>query len=269
MITDRKEDLAVAGTTCCYVGLVPEELQELLSVEQVGGGVVDWSRSSPLLQHVELSDLLIIDQPRSAQGIGESDYESRGYEVLIYGERGPLLLLKRDGARLLFYFMFHSDRSTLPYRVGFPVLVSNLVQVARDQAGLAEAHGRRTGILQNVSVRPNRTYEIRGPDGRTRVGKSDGAGVLSGIPAPRVGYYSISSEDGDVRARVGASLLAASETALESVEEIHFAEELSVAASTVAPGTDRSLWSVIAMLAFCIFLGEWWYFNRNPGGTVV
>jgi len=267
VITNREEDLALEGTTCCYVGLVPEDLRELVSVEEGGARVVDWSRSSPLLQHVELNDVVIADQPRSGQDVGESDYEGRGYEVLIHGESGPLLLQKRDRAKLLFNFLFHSDHSTLPYRVGFPVLVSNLVQVAREQAGLAEAHGRRTGILSGVLVQPERTCEIRGPEGETRVERSDEAGVLSGVPAPRVGYYDI-SEGGKLQSRIGASLLAASETKLERVEEIKFAEDLSVAASSVAPETDRPLWSVLAIVAFCVLLGEWWYFNRDPRGTL-
>ena len=283
VVTDREEDLGVEGTTCCYVGLVPEDLVELLSVYPPGlpdeaERVVDWNRSSQLLQHVELGDVLIGPQeegpasstPRDSQGlsVGDSDYEGRGYEVLVHGESGPLLLQKRDRAKLLFHFLFHTDRSTLPYRVGFPVLVSNLVQVAREQAGLAEAHGRRTGVLQDVSVQPGRTYGIRGPEGETRVERSDAAGVLSGVPALRVGYYDI-SEGGKLERRVGASLLSASETRLERVEEIQFAEELSVAASSVAPKTDRPLWSILAVAAFCVLLGEWWYFNRDPIGTPV
>ena len=42
--------------------------------------MVDWRRSSPILQHVELSDTVILDQPRSADGVTEADYEKRGMD---------------------------------------------------------------------------------------------------------------------------------------------------------------------------------------------
>jgi hypothetical protein len=191
VVTDRTGDFAIEGKTCCYVGLIPDDLQALVSVGQEGAGVVDWRRSSPLLQHVELGDLAILDEPRSHEGVSEHDYENLGYEVLIHGDRGPLLLQKRAGDRLLFYFLLHTDRSTLPYRIGFPVLVANLVQMAMDQAGLAEAHSIRSGVLPDLLVEPNRAYEIKGPDGRTRAAQSNEAGMLSGIPAPQVGYYTV------------------------------------------------------------------------------
>ncbi len=267
VVTDREADLPIEGRTSCYVGVVPEDLRELVSVEQAGAQIVDWQRSARLLQHAELADLAIFDRPRSAEGVRTDNYESLGYEVLADGDGGPLILQKQEGDRLLFFFLFHTDRSSLPYRVGFPVIVRNLAQIAMEQAGLAEAQSVKTGVLPGLTVRPGRTCEVRGPDGRARTQQSGPDGLLSGLAAPRVGLYQV-FESGQLRARVGASLLASSETVLERVEELEFDEGLSVAASTAGPRADRSLWPMFAMLAFCVLAGEWWYFHRRPGGGV-
>jgi hypothetical protein len=213
---------------------------------------------------VELSDLVILDRPHSAEGVSDGDYERRGYEVLVHGDGGPLMLQKREGGRLSLCLLFHTSRSTLPYRVGFPVMVSNLVQLAMEQAGLAEGAGSRTGVLRDLLVQPDRLYEVQGPDGPAAAAKSDANGILSGVPALRVGRYSVRT-GGRVEASVGASLLAPAETVLASAEEIQFDEGLSVSAAGVMQ-TDRPLWSAFAMLAFGFLMGEWWYYHRRPGG---
>ena len=264
-ITDQEADLAISAPTRLCLGLVPSDLKDLVAIGREGGQVVDWRRNAPLLRHVELSDLLILDQPRSKANVQALDYETRGYDILADGDAGPLLLEKRRGDEVGYWLLIHTDRSTLPYRVGFPILVSNLVQIALERAGLAKAEAVQTGILPHVTLAPNRTYKVRGPAGAERDEQSDEHGLVAGIPAPRAGLYRI-EEDGDVRARLAASLLSPRETRLASVEQIQFHEELSVAAATAPVRADRSLWWTLGLLAFGVLLGEWWYFQRRPGG---
>ena len=265
VITDREEDLAIAARTYLTVGFVPAELRALVSIEPNGTQVVDWRRNATLLQHVELSDLILLDRPVSKAGIRALDYEGLGYEILAEGQRGPLLLEKRRGQDVLCHLLFHTDRSTLPYRIGFPILVSNLVQSAMDQAGLARAQGARTGVLPPIPLKPDRAYAVTGPEGDTRDERSDGQGLLAGIPAPKVGQYRV-TDAGSEAARVGASLFSPTETALAGVEAIEFNEELSVGASKEPLRTDRPFWWTLAAVAFCVLLGEWWLFQRRPGG---
>ena len=265
VISDREQDLALDAATRLYVGLVPPDLRDLLTVEEKECAVVDWRRSSPILQHVEMTDLVIVDHPQLAEGAESTDLESRGYETLVYGDSGPLLLQKREGDRLTLLLLFHTDRSTLTYRVGFPVLVSNVVQAAMEQSGLVEVRAVQTGILPPLALDPNRSYVVHDPEGETRSVSTDATGMLSGVPARHVGAYAV-SEGGRVRARLGAGLLSASETTLPCVDEIYFDEELSVEAAGAAPRTDRALWPTLALLGFCLLMGEWWYFHRRPGG---
>ncbi|HUT37281.1 MAG TPA: BatA and WFA domain-containing protein [Planctomycetota bacterium] len=265
VITDREDDLALGARTLLTVGLVPAELSALVAIDQQGTQVVDWRRNATLLQHVELSDLILLDRPVSKEGVRALDYEALGYEILADGQRGPLILEKRRGQDVLGHLLFHSDRSTLPYRIGFPILVSNLVQAAMDQAGLAKAQGARTGVLPPIALKPERGYVVEGPDGDTREEKSDKQGLLGGIPAPRVGSYRV-AEGGTEAARIGASLLSPTETQLAGVEAIEFNEKLTVAASAEPRRADKPFWWTLALVAFGVLLGEWWLFQRRPGG---
>jgi len=267
VITDREEDMAMSARTYLTVGFVPPELKPLVAIEQKGTEVVDWRRNATLLQHVELSDLIVLDRPASKEGVRPLDYESQGYEILAEGQRGPLLLEKRRGQEVFYHLLFHTDHSTLPYRIGFPILVSNLVQAALDQSGLAKAQGVRTGVLPPLPLKPGRAYAVEGPDGATRHETSDKQGLLAGIPAPKVGPYRV-TEGGSDAAKLGASLVSPTETQLAGVEAIEFNEKLSVAASQAPLRTDRPLWWTLAVIAFAVLLGEWWLFQRRPGGFV-
>jgi Ca-activated chloride channel family protein len=265
VISDRADDLALPGTTRLYVGVIPDDVAPLLTVTDEGTSVVDWDRGTPLLRHVELAETTILERVAAAEEVTEDDFENLGYQVVVHGVGGPLLLRRPPGESLDLYLLFHTDRSTLPYRVGFPVMVSNLVRLAMAQAGLAEAQAERTGVLPRLALTPAARYEVTGPDGDGRVVETDSLGVLAGVPAPRVGLYTVSS-GGEAEARVGASLLSPLETTLVSAETVQFDEDLSVVASSDRRLADQALWPIALMLAFVTLLGEWWYFHRRPGG---
>lgn len=265
-ISDRPEDLAVEAKVSLLVGIVPEELQPLVSVTTGYAEIVDWQRSDRFLQHVELQDVQITDQPVLATGAGTADFEQLGFEVIAHGRTGPLMLKKRTGERLAYYLLFHPDRSTLPYRVAFPILVVNAVQIALQESALAEVRARSTGLLPERTLVADRTYEVVGPGGQQQTVVSQPNGVLSGVPASDVGQYQV-REGGKTVARIGVSLLAPLETSLVGVDELQF-RELSVGAAESTLKSDHPFWPVLSLLAFGLLLVEWWYFQRRPGGAI-
>ncbi|MBC8011403.1 MAG: VWA domain-containing protein [Burkholderiales bacterium] len=266
VITDDADDLAYPARTRCLIGLVPEELKALVTVKSENTTAIDWRRESPLLQHVQLGDVVFMDQPVSAATAKDDAFANLGYEILAQGPRGPLIVERTDGDALLIALLFHTDRSTLPYRVGFPIFVSNVVQAALKQSGLAEAAAARTGVLPPLTLAPNRAVHITGPDRFARDERTDDRGQLTGIPAPRAGDYTIT--DGTAAPRhIGASLLSPAETSLAAVTQIEFADQLTVAATTAVPKADRSLWWLLACTGFVVLLVEWWWFQRRPGAA--
>lgn len=266
VVTDRERDAPIEASVRLTLGFVPPDAGRLLSLSDAACEVVDWRRHHALLAHVELGDLLVLGTPVSREGISEGDYENAGFEVLAHGPRGPLLLERREPGRVRYHLLFHPDRSTLPYRIAFPILLSNLASIAREQAGLSEVRGARTGVLPPLAVSRKAACRVEGPAGLSLAREASEDGTLAGVPAPSAGVYRVFA-GGSERARIGASLLSASESALEGVDKIRFNEEVSVSAAAGPLEADRSLWLPLAALAFLLLLAEWWLFQRRPAGV--
>ena len=122
----------------CSVGFVPSELDKLVSIVSGDANVVDWRRESPLLHEVTFTDVVLMDDPRNAADVTEASYANLGYEVLAHGPQGPLMLDRQDGDNLREHLLFHTDRSTLPYRV------EGLGGFRRDER--SDEHGQLTGV---------------------------------------------------------------------------------------------------------------------------
>ncbi|HEV3298326.1 MAG TPA: VWA domain-containing protein [Planctomycetaceae bacterium] len=265
VVSDRLDDEKIDSGVALYVGFVPKDLAKLVSVGKGSIDVVDWERSSPLLAHVTLSEVTGVEQPRSAEGVRDGDFEKQGYAVLASGRTGPLMLERRVGVRLEYYLLFHPDRSTLPFRVGFPILAANLLEIGRLQAGLAEVRGSRTGVLPPLQLKPRTTYRVAGPQGGVVDMAANESGVLNGVSALSIGQYRV-SEGGTEAARVGVSLLDSMETSLAAVKQLRFKENQEVAATSDRIDADRPLWPTFALAGLGLLLVEWWYFQRRPGG---
>ena len=249
-----------------FIGVIPDELEDLVTQEDDFADVIDWNRTAPLLRHVQLREVQIGQKLIYADGAGDADLEERGFEVLVAGASGPLVLQKREGLEVSFWFLFHTDRSTLPYRVSFPVLVSNVVDTALRQASLSEVQSAPTGVLPPLHLEANREYVVRAPDGEESRLTSTTTGLLTGAPAGSVGRYDV-LDSGELVASVGTGLLSPQETTLTAVEELRFTE-LNVAtgeAEITMLDSDRPLWWLLALLAFVFLLVEWWYFQRARG----
>ena len=244
------------------VGAVPEDLKSMIHVEETSGEVVDWDRHCRLLEHVLLSDMVLAEEPQTAAGVDDGALEALGYDILAHGRRGPLILKKVLGSQVQYFVLFDTDASTLPYRVGFPVLVSNLLRVAIRQAGLAEVAAQKTSTLRLHDLSSESEFVVRNPRGDSRTTTSDEHGSLTGISAPYAGWYEV-LEDGSRVARVGASLLDSQETSLATVDEIQF-REVPVSAATSEVRTDFPLWEYLTIFAFAALLFEWWLYCRRP-----
>ena len=265
LIVSDSEDLggSVAAVQI-FVGLIPGDLNGLVTVEEDVATVVDWNRTAPLLRHVQMGDVQVGEQPSYAKDVSAKDLEERGYEVLVDGNAGPLLLQRREGLKISFWFLFHTDRSTLPYRLGFPIIAANAVEAALKQASLSDVSAAATGTLPPLTVEASREYRIKSPDGEEVTLQSSNSGVLSGAAASRVGRYDV-YDGADLVTSIGTGLLNSLETSLQSADEIRFTEMNVAADDGVALESDRPLWWLLALAAFGFMLVEWWYFQRGRG----
>ena len=264
LVSDKPEDMDREARLSLFVGVIPDELEPLLRVDDEAAEVIDWQRDAQILQHVQLKEVLISELPTKQEGVEDTDIEELGYRILAFGNQGPLIVSKRQGIGMQYYFLFHTDRSTLPYRVGFPVLVANLMNEAMQIASLAELRAPSTGVLPAMTLEKPGDYRVTAPDGRHDRRSTDDEGVLKGVSAPMAGEYEI-RDGGDLIARMGVSLLDSTETQLETVDTITF-NELSVEAEEEKVKQDKPLWAWFAATGFVVLLFEWWYFQKKPAG---
>ena len=246
------------------VGFVPEDLSSLVELVAGESEIIDWRRTSPLLQHVQLLDIQIADDPKLAKGVAERDFELAGYEILAQSRSGPLILERDLSGRLDYQLLFHTDRSSLVYRVGFPILVQNLTQIAAQRAHLLDAKAQATGVLPIQKITPDTEVQISGPNGQHETATSDSNGLLSGVSAQSVGGYEITGSGDPIK--IGVSLISSSETGLRVAETLTF-PEVSISAATTALKTDQPLWHWFAMAGLVLLLVEWWYFQKRPFGA--
>ena len=272
LIVSDSEDLnGIHSPIVVYNGLVPRDISDLVGVKEVDVDdspvqIVDWVRTAPLLRHVRLRDVQIGQKAFYADGADAQDLEERGYEVLIHGAEGPLMLQRRRGLETEFYFLFNTDRSTLPYRIAFPILVSNIIETALQQASLSEVAAAPTGVLPAINVIADREFRVTSPNGTEDVVKSTANGLLTGIQATNVGKYDVYDGD-ELVASVGTGLLSSLETSLRSVDELQFSELKVTTDEAETVESDKDLWWTRAFAAFLFLLLEWWYFQRMKTGV--
>lgn len=271
IVSDSEELQGAHAPIVIFNGVVPAEVSDLVTVSDVDVDdtpvqIVDWANTAPLLRHVRLRDVQIGQKSRYVDDAQARDLEERGYEVLIHGAEGPLMLQRRRGLETEFYFLFHTDRSTLPYRVAFPILVSNVIETALQQASLSEVAAVPTGVLPALNVEADRDFTVAGPAGEPDTVHSTANGLLTGVQAELVGKYDIRDAD-ELVTSVGTGLLSPLETSLRSAEELRFAELTVSTDETQMIDSDRQLWWLLALLAFVFLLVEWWYFQRQKTGV--
>lgn len=272
LIVSDSEDLnGTHSPIVVYNGLVPKDIADLVGVKDVDVDdspvqIVDWVRTAPLLRHVRLRDVQIGQKAFYAEGADAQDLEERGYEVLIHGAEGPLMLQRRRGLETEFYFLFNTDRSTLPYRIAFPILVSNMIETALQQASLSEVAAAPTGVLPAINVIADREFRVTSPNGTEDLVKSTANGLLTGIQATNVGKYDVYDGD-ELVASVGTGLLSSLETSLRSVDELQFSELKVTTDEAETVESDKDLWWTLAFVAFLFLLLEWWYFQRMKTGV--
>jgi len=260
LFSRQQADNRLESVVRMFVGITPPDLSGLLKTESGLTEIIDWERTSPLLQHMQLREVQITDDVRRVDDVSDGDVEELGYHILAYGRNAPLIVEKRNGAQLSHYLLFDTARSTLPYRVAFPILIHNEVQIALHEAAIADVRGSRTTVLPEVVVAPDSDFTIDNPDGTSSSAKSDATGVLNGVPALRVGRYEIRDNGNETVETIAVSLLDSTESSLKAADQIQF-DELEVAATDELLETDRSLWSILAVLAFAALIVEWWLFQ--------
>ena len=266
IITDKPEDTAIEAKTAMTFKYIPDDLKDFLTTDSNQSKIIDWDRTDLILQHTSLDDVLLTSTVKFKEGAKPIDIEKKAYEIVSYGEKAPVIVKKNLGDKTIYNFLFHYYASTLPYKIAFPILITNTVNKALADAGLSEKSGNQTGVLPEVFLKPNTEYLVQGPEGLSEKVQSNEQGLISGIPSLFSGNYEI-KEGNETVQTIGVSLLSPSETSLEKLNSVKF-NEISITVNEEEAKTDKSLWGLITLIAFLFLIVEWWYYQKKPGALI-
>lgn len=211
-----------------------------------------WDDGHPVLRHVNLA----------AAGIARAHSltPGPGAEVLARAEGAPVMVaLESEGLRgvALGWDLLDSD---LPLRVGFPVLMSNLMRWLGEVTGREGPRVLRPGATVRYAVPPEiGRVTIELPGGERRRAEVV-AGEVTFAEADRAGVYRLVA--GEDQHEWAMDLRDAKESDLRPRAELTVGQR-RVAATQREPRTERHLWPWLAVLAIVALLAEWHLYHRR------
>jgi hypothetical protein len=238
--------------------------------------IIDWQRSHPLLNLVELGNVAIVDslivQPPA------------GGKVLVDSTKGPLLAIApRDSyedAVLGFEIVGHdADGATTvntnwPRRHSFPNFCLNIVQYLAGGAADLQVQNNRPGETVDVDLaqRAARVTVVL-PDKSTRDLEPPTVGKLAFHDTDELGIYDVMAGD-QLAARFAVNLFDRQESdvrlrarqddkaGVQTVESVSIGYE-DVAAQSPSSPVRKELWTWLLLAALAVLVLEWYIYNRR------
>lgn len=226
------------------------------AVPDEGGGAVrfaSWRRSHPILRQVNLDSVVIA---RRGGHMIPPDTDGRLVtEELAYGDRGPLVLLHRDGAVSRLSVGFELAQSNWPVNVSFVVFLTNAIEQLTRLIGETTGVAYTTSEPVTVRAAPGAArIEVRGPTSFSVEAAPDVANVNLGV-LPLAGVHQISGVV-ESDALLPVNLQSASESAIETRDSLRIAGR-AADAGTLESGTPREVWRWFVLAGLAILTIEW------------
>ena len=278
--------LPPAGTFVYSGGLPPEDATNVTAVTNEqdlplfyeANAVLDWDREHPMLRGLGLSRLWVSE--------GRLLTVPLGGELLIEGDRGPMLILERNGPRTHLIFSFDLTLSTWPRQKTFPIFGYQMFAYLAAAEDVRVRESVRPGelvavprsLVDRANLGENGEVAVVGPAGTrdavpqrrtTRVGD---AGTLTMGPFERAGVYRTEPPVPQF-GRVAVSLLDASESNLlpaytdpgnlSGADLDAVAEDGSLLEASGVRDVEWWWWLVAA--AAVVLTIEWFVYTRRVG----
>jgi hypothetical protein len=220
-----------------------------------GPVITETTANHPLMRWVALKDLNIAKASTFALAPGDVAVASSFKQPIIAANDGR----GHDGKKTV-AFGFELQRSDLPLRVAFPILLINALDwFAGSDGGLLASYA--TGRSWRLPAPPGATsLGVQAPDGeRAEAPVHDGRASYLGR---HVGFYRVQASGGPAR-QLAANLADAHESAIAPNRT------LTVNGKPLPPpepgrlGVRREIWGYLVLAALLLALIEWWTYNRR------
>ena len=242
--------------------------------------IIDWQRGHPLLNLVELGNVIVADSLIVRPPPGGT--------VLIDSTKGPLMAIApRDNyedAVLGFEIVGHdaSGATTVntnwPIRYSFPNFCLNVMEYLAGGAADLQLRNTRPGETVELDLpQPGATVTVFLPDGSTRKIAAPAVGKLAFHETDQLGIYDViqdkaaageellgrfavnlfDRQESDVRLRTRQD-----EAGVETVESLSIGYDDVAADSPLAP-VRKELWTWLLLAALAVLVLEWYIYNRR------
>jgi hypothetical protein len=223
-------------------------------------GVLDWDRSHPLLRHMNLkflaTEALKLQVPADAQ-------------VLIEGDKGPLVVLQRDSRSTHLVFAFDVGDSTWPLAASFPIFMDNALQYLALGSEMDVRQSYQPGASPKIP-----RYNLQQAGANLKEIKLQGPRAFGTVTVPvpatgdfalpaldRVGVYTLAPPVPQFET-IAVNLLDDSESNLIPMEQPPGGSGELMAAT--AGKSRMELWRwIVAFGAIPLCLLEWWIYTRR------
>jgi hypothetical protein len=274
---EKPEQMPLANTL--FIGRLPplSGWKEKSSAEKVSAPqIIDWDRSHPLLNVVELGNVLIVDSLIVRP--------PPGGKVLIDSTQGPLLAIApRSGyedAVLGFELVGRNEAGDVmantnwPMQLSFPNFCLNLFQYLGGGSAEAQNESNRPGSPVEIDL-PEHAEKLSVvlPNGTTREVQAQAGGKLSFHETDQPGVYEVKSggntiahfavnlfdrEESDIRLRARQD----DKGGLQTVQSLSIGYTDVVAQSPTTP-VRKELWTWLLLAALAVLILEWYIYNRR------
>ena len=211
----------------------------------------------PMLEHISLEGINILD----AVDLVQPSWSN----MLIIDQKSqaPLLLAGESAGRRIAILAFDLHHSDFPLKVGFPLLVSNLInwltpgsQTPKNVApGAALVFSKPLSTSEQAS-----TLQITRPDGTiAKLDYQDGKVVFA--DTSQLGVYTVKSSNGETN-RFAVNLFSPQESQIEPQESIRIAGITPITMTNLQQKGEKELWRIAAELALFILVIEWLVYQR-------
>jgi hypothetical protein len=228
---------------------------------QVRGTVVapyvnEIRRDHPVMRWVTLKDLNV--SRALTFGLEAGDV------ALASSARAPILVARERGGRKTVALGFALEKSDLPLRVAFPVLLINTLEwFAGGDAGVVDAYvtGRPLRLPLPASALGHARLDVRRPDGK--VGAAPVQDGRLAFYADFAGCYELEIPSAPRRFAVNLQSGVESKIAPRAQLTIGGVTLPAPEPARLGVGLRRAVWPYLVALVLCLALGEWWTYNRR------
>jgi len=214
--------------------------------------VVRWDDRHPIMRHVAFDQVAIAE----ALTVSRRPWG----QVLVEGDTTPLVLAGQKGPVRAAFIGFPLERSNLPLRAAFPILMQNCLEwLATGSEAVANRSVRTGEAISPAGAEPSAKITVRGPDGSAHV-LPPGEGAPTFDATEWAGVYEATW--GESRFVFVANLLSPAESNLKPRSEVQLGGR-RVSGGSALTTSNREIWRHLAVIALLILALEWYVYHRR------